>query len=875
MTHESFARRARGLRAFCMARPLSGGAGALAFAFAAIALIPGAVSAQQAGTAPAAALAAHDSARIDWERGNYISALTRWERLLSGGDAAALNKDIALVTGEWHPAREVSEDGRNPRWSPDGSLLAYTTTLGGAAETRVVRVDGAGIREVARTAGAQPVYSADGATLYVIRVRETAAIRAAQAELEAAADAAARRRAMMSIAQAEREASQVVARALNGGRERVLSLPEGLVPVALAPSASGGVNVVASVPSRPRESRLLRVDAGEVRSLSAANEGAVAGATSAPGVTAWMIAREANPPMGGQAGPALVLLHDDGRRSVRPARAFALSADGSRVVWLTQERGANELRVAGLGSDTASMTVLRTTLPVVNPAISHDGSWVAYQTMLREDWEVFVWNDGLSEPRRLTRESQHDLFPRFVSNGRLLAVMGEARHRRSYLYDLETGARERLFHNDLVRTVSPEYEWEVSPDGSRVAIVAERDGDTITPERALHVTDLRVTVAPDELLRRVRGQLATETELRERGEKMFGPIAQAVKAMVADVSVDRIYHYADTLHSYGSKYIGTPGNLKAIEYLSQKLRSFGYEPELQWFEPNPNVRTANVIARIPGTENPELVYVVSSHFDSVRDGPGADDNSSGTTALLEVARVLASRPQPATIELAFFTGEEAGLLGSREYVRRAVADGKRIVGALNNDMVGYKNDQRMDNTIRYSNDGLRDLQHAAAFLFTDLITYDARYYKNTDAHAYYEAYGDIVGGIGSYPILGNPHYHQTHDVLETIDQQLVAEVAKTTAASLMLMASSPARLPNVTMRRSSGALEVSWSPAAEKSVTGYEVAYGPANNPFARTISVTEPRVRLTDAPAGAVVRVRAVSANGTRGWDWQRAGNQ
>ena len=40
----------------------------------------------------------------------------------------------------------------------------------------------------------------------------------------------------------------------------------------------------------------------------------------------------------------------------------------------------------------------------------------------------------------------------------------------------------------------------------------------------------------------------------------------------------------------------------------------------------------------------------------------------------------------------------------------------------------------------------RDLQHAAAFLFTDLVTYDARYYKNTDAHAYYEEYGDIVGG---------------------------------------------------------------------------------------------------------------------------------
>ena len=76
-----------------------------------------------------------------------------------------------------------------------------------------------------------------------------------------------------------------------------------------------------------------------------------------------------------------------------------------------------------------------------------------------------------------------------------------------------------------------------------------------------------------------------------------------------------------------------------------------------------------------------------------------------------------------------------------------------IRGALNNDMVGYTDDHRLDNTIRYSNGGIRDLQHAAALLFSDMTLYDARYYKNTDAHAYYEAYGDIVGGIGSSPAM--------------------------------------------------------------------------------------------------------------------------
>ena len=144
------------------------------------------------------------------------------------------------------------------------------------------------------------------------------------------------------------------------------------------------------------------------------------------------------------------------------------------------------------------------------------------------------------------------------------------------------------------------------------------------------------------------------------------------------------------------------------------------------------------------------------------------------------------------------------MLGSREFVRRAVADKVRIVGALNNDMVGWANDHRLDNTIRYSNAGIRDIQHAAAMQFSDMITYDALYYKSTDAAAYYEAYGDIVGGIGSYPVLGNPHYHQSHDLLDTINHQLVTEVAKTTAATLMLLASSPSRLQDVQVTSATG-----------------------------------------------------------------------
>ena len=68
-----------------------------------------------------------------------------------------------------------------------------------------------------------------------------------------------------------------------------------------------------------------------------------------------------------------------------------------------------------------------------------------------------------------------------------------------------------------------------------------------------------------------------------------------------------------------------------------------------------------MVATLRGTVNPELVYVVSSHYDSVEAGPGADDDSSGTAALLEAARVMADHPLPATVVFASFTGEEGGL----------------------------------------------------------------------------------------------------------------------------------------------------------------------------------------------------------------------
>ena len=117
-------------------------------------------------------------------------------------------------------------------------------------------------------------------------------------------------------------------------------------------------------------------------------------------------------------------------------------------------------------------------------------------------------------------------------------------------------------------------------------------------------------------------------------------------------------------------------------------------------------------------------------------------------------------------------------------------------------------------------------------------------------------------------MLGNPHYHQSHDFLEGINHQLIAEVAKTTAATLMLLASSPSRIAGL----EATATSASWTASPETGVTGYLVTWGPADDPALHSLKVTQPKATLTGATAGQVVRVKAINAEGMEGWDWAKA---
>jgi hypothetical protein len=99
----------------------------------------------------------------------------------------------------------------------------------------------------------------------------------------------------------------------------------------------------------------------------------------------------------------------------------------------------------------------------------------------------------------------------------------------------------------------------------------------------------------------------------------------------------------------------------------------------------------NVIAELPG-KNSDNVVMAGAHLDSVIEGPGINDNGSGSAALLETALMMANSNTPNTLRFAWWAGEEQGLVGSADYVAGlSQAERDRIALYMNYDMVGSPN----------------------------------------------------------------------------------------------------------------------------------------------------------------------------------------
>jgi len=212
----------------------------------------------------------------------------------------------------------------------------------------------------------------------------------------------------------------------------------------------------------------------------------------------------------------------------------------------------------------------------------------------------------------------------------------------------------------------------------------------------------------------------------------------------------------------------------------------------------------NVLGVLPGANPLAEPFVLAAHYDTVEGSPGADDNASAVAALLETARLLGGASLAAPLVLAAFTLEEYGFIGSRDFIERAKGQG--FCGMISLEMVGYSDsapgsqsyppyidasrypdrgdfvavvgNEPSDALTQAVSEGLR--QSSPALAVEQLVVPgrgDMFREVNLSDHSPFWQNGTPAVMITDTAFLRNPNYHQATDTLETLDLDLIANVA--------------------------------------------------------------------------------------------------
>jgi hypothetical protein len=198
--------------------------------------------------------------------------------------------------------------------------------------------------------------------------------------------------------------------------------------------------------------------------------------------------------------------------------------------------------------------------------------------------------------------------------------------------------------------------------------------------------------------------------------------------------------------------------------------------------------------------------IIGAHFDSRAENinntdaraPGADDNASGVSALLELARILSQLNLKYNLEFVLFSGEEHGRWGSINYVKFLDDNNrtKTIDLYINLDMIGYRpyNETKNKVILEYDignkyvqND--KNSKNIALFIKKIASTYtnleaELAKLENSDFLSF-EAFNHTVIGIHDGGVKENPHYHKSSDTPDTLNMQYLTSITKMVLATIL------------------------------------------------------------------------------------------
>ena len=382
-----------------------------------------------------------------------------------------------------------------------------------------------------------------------------------------------------------------------------------------------------------------------------------------------------------------------------------------------------------------------------------------------------------------------------------------------------------------------------------------------------------------------------------RAEPDIGARQAQIDAIVREISPQRIQATIDKLVSFGTRHTmsdtvsDTRGIGAARRWIKAELERCGaaagdrldvaFDSHLHPVDRRLSRPTeiVNVVATLPGTqaESRERMYVVSGHYDSrnsdendaTNDAPGANDDASGTAAVIEMACVMARYQFDATLVFMAVAAEEQGLYGAADYAEKAKQKKRNIAGMFTNDIIGssYNEDGKRDNTqVRLFAEGIPALKDMPDKLRTLIATGGendslprqlARHVKEVGERYVDDFKVTVVTRRDRYlrggdhapfldrgfaalrftePAENFNHQHQNvrkegalqyGDLLEFVDPAYIAQVTRVNAAALSSLALAPAAPQDVKLRTAKldNRTELTWQANLEPDLAGYRIVW--------------------------------------------------
>ncbi len=412
-----------------------------------------------------------------------------------------------------------------------------------------------------------------------------------------------------------------------------------------------------------------------------------------------------------------------------------------------------------------------------------------------------------------------------------------------------------------------------------------------------------------------------------------------ITELVGQVSADSLKAHVEKLVSFGTRQTlsgtqGKRGIVPAREWILSKFQEFGKQSagrltatiDTWTLQPDGRridkaVEMGNVMATLKGTDPADdRIFLVSGHMDSrvsdvmnrTADAPGANDDGSGTAAIIEMARVMSQQSFPATIVFVTVAGEEQGLLGANHLAQRAVDEKWNLEALLNNDIMGSNNShdtKLINNTIvRVFSEGLPGLEtdKSAAGIRQYGLENDGRartlaryvkeigerYVDHLEVRMIYRNDRYLRGGdhtpfvnrgfAGVRVTEMNENFQHQHqdlrvedgvdygDKIEYMDFEYLRKNTAMNLANLANLAKSPTQPQNVTMdvRSLTNTTKMYWQAPKSGKVKGYYILMRETHMPYWQKKFYTDKLgIELPYSKDNYFFAVQAVSEDGNEGF--------